>query len=662
MCDTSKGPKDMEDLVEPRGFQEHHHDIYVEIVDKLVKRYDAGEPCDRKNIESFFHIIKKKYHINFAFSEILHTYRLIHKEKGWEYNREFEEILQTKTHRSESGITEITVVTTPYPHGQPFSCEYDCKMCPKEPDQPRSYLKEEPAVARANRLEFDAVRQFRERANTHVINGHPYDKVELIVLGGTWSSYPESFQEEFIRDLYYAANTYCDSNDIDKLRPRLSLDEEIKLNEDSLCRIIGLTLETRPDRINPRELQRFRRFGCTRVQIGVQHTNDRVLERIDRRCKDAHTRNAIKLLKNNGFKVDIHLMPDLPQPYKIGVDPHSKTHTIDDIDTDVDMCDEDKNMFDTVMFGTEHQADQWKIYPNEVVPWTDNKIDYENGLYKPYGEQVKREFNRMHELLIYVKTNVPPWVRLNRVIRDIPNFYISGGVKDVGMRQTLQIEMAKRGLECKCIRCREVKKRKIDHSLAVLTERIYESSGGTEYYISFETADKKILFGFLRLRLCDRAGMPNTGDVPVFPELIGSALIRELHVYGQTIPVRRINDTTECSQAKHQHVGFGTRLVRRAFEIAQEKGFEKIAVISGVGVKNYYKRFGFEDENMFMTYVFPKAEPAQTHKIIRASIDDKIETIEQKIYEFVKHYILFVLNYDVVFFIFLLWYCFYLNY
>jgi ELP3 family radical SAM enzyme/protein acetyltransferase len=250
-------------------------------------------------------------------------------------------------------------------------------------------------------------------------------------------------------------------------------------------------------------------------------------------------------------------------------------------------------------------------------------------------------------------------VRLNRVIRDIPNFYISGGVKDVGMRQTLQIEMAKRGLECKCIRCREVKKRKIDHSLAVLTERIYESSGGTEYYISFETADKKILFGFLRLRLCDRAGMPNTGDEPVFPELIGSALIRELHVYGQTVPVRRTDDKTSCSQVKHQHVGFGTRLVRRAFEIAQEKGFEKIAVISGVGVKNYYKRFGFEDENMFMTYVFPKVNP--THEIIRTSIDGTIEATQHKICKFINDCIVFVLNYDVMFTLALLWYCFYRN-
>jgi len=588
---------DIENIVKPKDMQmDKNYQIYKEIVDEMIKH----NMMSKKDMQRFLLSMKQAYSINFANNEILYTYKCMCQSGEIDKSNMhlYEELLQTKTFRSQSGVMVYSIVTSPYPNGQAFSCEYDCKYCPKEPNQPRSYNPKEPGVARANAHNFDPVMQFRERANTYVICGHPFDKAEVIVLGGTWSSYPVDYQHDLIRDIYYAANTYCDSPDVNMLRPRLTLEQEILLNETSLCRIIGLTLETRPDRINPKELVQYRKYGVTRVQMGVQHTNNRILERVDRRCTTQHTVNAIQMLKDNCFKVDIHLMPDLPQPYKLGVSVNDPDITKDDIDTSVNMAEEDKKMFDIVNDDPWFQADQWKIYPCEVVPWTDIETEYKNGWYKPYGEQVGREFTELHEVIIYIKSKIRKSIRLNRIIRDIPHDDIIGGLKDVGMRQTIQNEMMKRGLTCKCIRCREVKKQNIDPKSAVLMEYVYEASGGMEYFISFETPDESVLFGFLRLRLCNNAGKNNSGNNVIFPELVNSALIRELHVYGQTTAVKR-NDET-CN-THHQHVGFGTKLLQRAFHIASSQGYKKIAVISGVGVKKYYEKFGFADENLFMT-------------------------------------------------------------
>lgn len=193
-----------------------------------------------------------------------------------------------------------------------FSCKYDCFYCPSEPGQPRSYIKKEPAVARANQHRFDAINQFRDRGLTYLINGHPFDKVELIVLGGTWTSYPRDYQDDFICDLYYAANTFYNKDYETNPREKKTLEEEILMNETSFCRIIGLTLETRPDQINAEEIIRFRRFGVTRVQLGVQHVDKDILQYVNRGCYTEDAINAIRLLKDSCYKVDIHLMPDLP--------------------------------------------------------------------------------------------------------------------------------------------------------------------------------------------------------------------------------------------------------------------------------------------------------------------------------------------------------------
>ncbi len=582
----------------------------VEILEKYIYEIIERKIKNKQELEGVLRELNKKYHTMGSCMKLLYVYRSMCKRNLIEFNVMYEELFQSKGFRSQSGVLVVAVFTSPYPETmkdgvmtkQAFSCEYDCYYCPAEPNQPRSYLLNEPGVRRANHNKFDAVNQFRDRIGTYIAMGHPIDKIELIVLGGTWSSYPKDYQDSFIRDVMYAANTLYETRD------RLSLVEEQKINETSDCRIIGITLETRPDRINERELKNFRRLGVTRIQMGVQHLDDRILYRINRRCTSAQAIRSIKMAKDCGFKIDIHLMPDLPQPLKEGVSNIKQTFTPDDIDQDFDMLEADKKMFDTVINSPDWQVDQWKIYPCEVVPWTRIETDFKNGAYKPYGHQTNsREKTPLTELLIDTVSKVKPWVRLNRIIRDIPTEYIMGGNCNVSMRQDLDLELKKRGLFCMDIRNREVKKRNIDPTTAILKVRKYDSSGGDEYFISFETPDEKVLFGFLRLRLSTNAGFHKFDDEYIFPELKKCAMIRELHVYGQ---VKKVNEkkTEKDINGTAQHVGFGKQLVNKAFEIARENGFEKISVISGIGVKNYYRKFGFEDEEYFMTMAVPKIE------------------------------------------------------
>lgn len=604
-CWTSEKGFDVEDCV---GVARKPQ-IPKELSRKILERVLATKPTNRPTLTKAIHKAHNEFKPPTSMS-LLHLLRVYREECAanvYTLDPSIEELLQTKSFRSQSGVLVIAVFTSPYPEAngkkQAFSCEYDCYYCPAEPNQPRSYLKSEPGVARANVNAFDPVLQFQDRARQYERMGHPVDKIELLVLGGTWSSYPKEYQTTFIRDVFYAANTWVSagtSTDVD--RPKESVEAEILRNETAGCRIIGLTLETRPDRVTVAELQRFRQLGVTRIQMGVQHTDERILHRINRKCTSEIVKRAIRLAKDCCFKVDIHLMPDLPQPLKPGVSITKNGGIFDpkDIDWEFNVLDADKKMFETVIYDPDWQADQWKIYPCEVTQWTRIEEDYKRGSYKPYGHQTNvREITPLFELLMDVMSQVKPWIRLNRVIRDIPSHEILAGNLNVSMRDTLDVEMAKRGLFCMDIRNREVKKREIDPATAILRTRQYESSGGMEYFLSFESEDEKVLFGFLRLRISDMAGKSHVegGDPTIaFPELNGSALIRELHVYGQ---VKKVNQ--KKGERSAQHCGFGKRLLAEAERIARQEKKEKIAVISGVGVKDYYRKFRYCDEGLFMT-------------------------------------------------------------
>nr|CCC92334.1 putative histone acetyltransferase [Trypanosoma congolense IL3000] len=559
---------------DPNDFTEEE----VQNATVFIEAIAATQPSTSQSIEQQLRQLMKKHSTVIKKSLLLAAYRKwLAEDPTRTRSAVLERYLTSKAPRSQSGVLVVTVFTSPYPEGQKFSCKWNCYYCPNEPGQPRSYLLNEPGVRRANRLGFDAYRQFQDRVMSLVAIGHPADKVELLVLGGTWESYPLSYRETFIRDLFYAANTLFDESVGDHygtsgakndsfhtfamsrgpLRPPLDLQQEQLLNETAACKIIGVTLETRPDTVNKEMLRQLRRFGCTRVQLGVQHTDDAVLIAVNRQSTRDEAVHAIKLLKDSCFKVDIHLMPDLP-----GSTPEN-----------------DKKMFSDVLYSPELQADQWKIYPCQTTPFSVIEEWYKEGKYQPYG------MTNLIDVILFAKRRVQPWVRLNRVIRDIPHDYILGGVDVSNLRQLLAIRLAEEGTRCQCIRCREVKgdaaaAAKLHE--ATLVERRYAASEGEEIFISYESSDKQTLFGFLRLRIHIK-----NWETP-FTELMSCALIRELHVYGSLVPTH-----SEADRAKAQHRGVGSRLLQRAESVAQAEGYTHIAVISGVGVRNYYRRKGY---------------------------------------------------------------------
>lgn len=558
---------DIEDI---SSFSEHKKDNLTQeqwndIVIELQKRKDKiVNPKD---------LIKFRLYIQNQYKIVLSNSMLVKAYNKCEYNDEkFKTLLIKKKNKSLSGVIVVTVLTSAHPeyideNGEKqitkFSCKWDCHYCPNEKahegnnyvDQPRSYLFSEPAVLRANENGFDPIRQFNARVTTLIDMGHNVDKIELLILGGTWCSYPKQYQESFISQLYYAANVYYD---IEK-RPIKSLEEEIVLNETATLHIIGLTLETRPDTITLEEIKMFRKYNATRIQLGVQHTDNSVLKKINRGHDIECVYKAIRLLKENGYKVDIHLMPNLPGS----------------------SYEKDVKMLNDALYDDRLQADQLKIYPCAVVPFTKIKEWFDKGLYEPYNDEV------LFRLLKDFKQKVQPYKRLNRIIRDIPSTYISGGYTDksVNMRQMLQIDMKKNNWSCKCIRCREIGDRQVDEKLVQLKKIYYKSSEGDEYFISFET--DKNLIGFLRLRI-------NQNPQEILPVLKECALIRELHVYSTVSCVGTNNNLSM------QHKGYGRRLIEEAEKIALQNNMYKIAVISGTGVRDYYRKQGYELNDTYM--------------------------------------------------------------
>jgi ELP3 family radical SAM enzyme/protein acetyltransferase len=491
-----------------------------------------------------------------------------------EPNYELKKKLIKKVQKSQSGIISISVLTSGTPEYTnkegvrvkgTFSCLHNCSFCPNEKpsidnnwtQQPKSYLYTEPAVLRANQNDFDPIKQMNSRISSLIRMGHQVDKIELIVLGGTWSEYPKEYQDEFITSLYYSANTYFD----DEKRLIKTLEEEIEINEDAIIHIIGLTLEMRSDSICMRELERLRRFNCTRVQLGIQHTNNEILRMNNRGETIEITKRAIKLLKDNCYKIDGHLMLNL-----YGSSPEL-----------------DREMLNNFLEDEDIQIDQMKIYPCAVVPFTKIKELFDEGIYKPYEDRY------LFELIKEFKIKINPQIRINRIIRDISGHYILGGYSQqyTNLRQILKEDMKKNDWECRCIRCREVKDNIYNPEEVELIVHKYKSSGGDEYFISYETS--KYLIGFIRLRLTN-----SSTKLKQLPILNECGLIRELHVYST------LSNVGERNEYSTQHKGYGRRLIEKAEEIAKENGFNKMAIISGTGVRNYYRKFNYKLEETFM--------------------------------------------------------------
>lgn len=535
------------------------------LIFKLCKEYKVSEIPRFSKIGYFIRTMVDDGRINYEEYHILTLY------------------LRAKRVRSESGILENAIMTSP---GN-FSCEYDCYYCPNPPGGVRSYPRNGPSARRAAQNGYDIVRQFDDRASTYAINLHYVDKMEIILLGGTWDSYGIDYHYKTITEVYYAANTFYD---IGERRPMLSLEEEKKINETALCKIVGITIETHPGQINPEQLMRCLQFGVTRIQIGIQHTDNKILKKINRGCTIEDVYEACYMIKEANIKLQTHWMPNLP-----GANP-----------------DKDKEMFNQLCYNPLLASDDIKIYPTVVTKTADGDdegIDtviekwFHEGKYEPYSnEQVK-------EVIIYGLINIPEYVRVSRVFRDIPKPNIVNEDVQPNMRQLIKDMMDDEGLETDELRSHEVKGRIVDPEDVTIRVFQFEASRSTEYFISAVSFVKntangndkfRIVHGFIRLRL------PHQRRGHFIKELDECAQIREVHVYGEMIPTFHLagihDDDVEYvrSLSTNQNRGIGKRLVQKAEELALENGFNKLAIISGVGVRDYYRKQGYHLEGAYM--------------------------------------------------------------
>jgi elongator complex protein 3 len=438
--------------------------------------------------------------------------------------------------RTISGVTPLAVMT------QPASCPGECVYCPTYHDAPQSYTPESPAVIRAIKCEYDAKRQVELRLRIFSEMGHPTDKIELIIMGGTFLAQTVEYQYRFIKECYDALNGEISA----------SLEEAKRLNESASHRCTGLCIETRPDWCGQEEVDRMLEFGTTRVELGVQTLSDDIFRLVKRGHLTEDVVKATKLLKDHGFKVYYHWMPGLP----------SATPELD--------MELSRTLFNDNRF----KPDGLKLYPTAVVAGTVLEQWYQEGRYQPY------DYDTMINLMINIKSIVPKYVRISRVLRDIPAKYITAGIKE-SLRDVIKERMATNSLECRCIRCREYGHRaRTSRNIGEpeLVRLDYEASEGREIFLSFED-DAETLFGLLRLRIQSRP-VPALGKISEE----NTAIIRELHVFGPEVPLN------ERNTGAAQHKGIGKSLLKEAERIAFEE-FQSpgILILSGIGAKEYYR-------------------------------------------------------------------------
>ena len=472
-------------------------------------------------------------------------------------NLEAELVLKKTKTRSNSGVAVVSLLTKPFP------CPGRCTYCPFEERMPKSYLSKEPAAARALANDFDPYTQVTSRLIALEMNGHETSKIEVIVIGGTWSFYPPQYQEEFLAECFRACNNFglpAEEQTAEGVKSLAQLQED---NETAPTRMIGLSIETRPDYITAKEIERLRSLGVTKVEIGVQHLDDEILELIKRDITREQIANSTERLRNAGLKVVYHMMPNLPGSN----------------------VERDKKMFGELFSGEDFQPDMLKVYPCMVLEGSELFNTWEQGGFVPYTDE------ELMSVLAAAKKQVPRYVRIIRVIRDIPATYIQAGSKTSNLRQWLFDDMKKNNWRCVCIRCREVRGAVVDIEKFPLTTTEYRTRTGEEVFLSFEEENIGKLAAFLRLRLPDNKGEEFVGGP--LEVLRGAALVRELHTYGQLKPVGAIG-------TQSQHIGFGRRLLVEAERLAKEAGYEKLAIISGIGVREYYRKWGYVLEGTYM--------------------------------------------------------------
>ena len=534
--------------------------------------------------------------------ELLELYNELVAEGVASRDIKTENILKRLKVRSNSGVAVVSLLTKPY------TCPGRCIYCPTEKNMPKSYLSREPAAARALMQRFDPYKQIWTRLRALTMNGHPVDKIEMIFIGGTFNFYKKEYQEEFTREAFRACNNWRaveEGREFIEKDNNYTLEQLQKINESAHARIIGLSVETRPDYIIPSELKWLRLLGVTKVELGVQHLDNGVLAFNRREMTAEAVAAGSEMLRDYGFKVVYHMMPNLP------------TSTPE---MDVLMF---KNLYD----GLDHHPDMMKIYPNMVLKGsllyklvTQKKIDY-----TAYSDEL------LTRVLADCESHVPNYTRLIRVIRDIPADYIIIGSKKSNLREDVDKYQKARGVQQVDIRAREIRDAEVDPNDFELTETWYETRHAFECFLQFENKNENKLAGFLRLRLpkkdsnynssstltsvqsdanwgikkwkeeslqFEKDKLSKTDAYQIDDLLSDSALVRELHVYGT---MKRVGEEGNQSQ----HTGMGKKLLARAEEIARGHNqhnlkYKKLTIISGVGVREYYKKRGFTLQNTYM--------------------------------------------------------------
>ncbi len=450
--------------------------------------------------------------------------------------------IRMKPMRTLSGVTTVTVLTKPYP------CPGECIFCPTDVRMPKSYLPDEPGAMRALHHAFDPFDQVAVRIEALHAVGHPTDKIELLILGGTWSAYRKDYQEWFLRRCLDAMNGMESE----------SLEAAQTLNENATHRNVGLVIETRPDHVKPKEITWLRKLGVTKVQMGAQSLDDHILDVNKRGHTVAETHRAVALLRAAGFKIVLHWMPNL-----LGSSPQS-----------------DREDFIRLWNGL--APDEIKIYPTQLLENADLYQYWQRGEYKPYSTE------ELVDLIADIKTSIPRYCRVNRVIRDIPSDNVVEGNKRTSLRQDVHRKLKARGEKCACVRCREVRGKHVAVGALQLDDLVYQTDFAEEHFISWVTPEDK-LAGFLRLSLPG----PNSPDTGL-ADLERAAIIREVHVYGQSLQVG------EEKRGAAQHTGLGTKLLEQADQIARDQGFRRMAVISAIGTRFYYLNRGFERGSLYL--------------------------------------------------------------
>ena len=467
------------------------------------------------------------------------------------------QLLRIKPTKSASGIAVISVMTKPYncPHGV-------CIFCPggEKVGTPQSYLPTEPATMRALEAEYEPERQIENRFKQLKSIGHYIDKVELLIIGGTFMNLPFEYQESFVKSCYDALNGVKSEN----------MEQAKELAEKSSIKNVGLSVETKPDWCKQKHIDLALDFGVTRIEIGIQTLSDEIFRKTNRGHTLLDVEESFQISKDAGYKIVAHMMPGL-----------AGSNLKKDFDDFITLFNDQK-----------YKPDMLKIYPTLVVPGTGLYKMYQEGEFNPYTTE------EVIDLLAKVKKEIPPWVRIMRIQREISEEFIEAGTDKGNIRELIMAKMKENGDKCRCIRCREIGLKQLKEKLEIQEYDIeikntrYESSEGEEYFISAEEKNSKSLIGFVRMRIpSDKAHRKEIVE--------NTAIIRELHVYGQVVPIG------ERDAKSWQHKGIGIRLMQEAERIAEDDmSMKKLLVISAVGTREYYKKLGYELEGPYMVKRF----------------------------------------------------------